>query len=416
MLRKARYNGLCAIAFFCSLNSSSFSMKLHFPRIPQKFFDFLGVLYITTFIFTIIYAPQPLFAAIHAAFPVGEATISLLISVIMLSLGVAPLLYGALLSSISTCRLLQISMFLLAITGLPIFFAHSFPMMLVARLGQGLLVPAVLTSLMAHISSRFQGAELQRAMATYIGTTILGGLFGRIISAVLATWFGWRWAMLLIALAILPGIFIVMGFSGETRPRFTKTHWASFRQVFKNTILLRLLFFEAGGSFVFLAIGNSLPFYLHSLSGEISELRVAFMYSGYALGAFIAFSSGRLVRLFGGEARTLLLTFCAYFALMPGFTSTNIHVIFLVMTLFCVTQFMQHSICPGLINRLSESERGVTNGIYLSCYYTGGALGSYLSVLVYVHCSWFACVAMLMTLVFAMLCVALSLRKKLSHV
>ena len=391
-------------------------MKPHLPQISPKLFDFLGLLYITTFIFTIIYAPQPLFAAIHTAFSVSEATISLLISVIMLSLGITPLFYGALLSSISTRRLLQISMLLLAITGLPIFFADSFPMILLARIGQGLLIPAVLTSLMAHISSQFQGEELQRAMATYIGTTILGGLFGRIISAVLATWFGWRWAMLLIALAMLPGVFIVKGFSGATRPRFAKAHWASFKQVFKNTILIRLLFFEAGGFFVFMAIGNSLPFYLNSLSDEISELRVAFMYSGYGLGALIAFSSGRLVRLFGGEARTLLLTFCAYFALMPGFISTNIHVIFFVMTLFCGTQFMQHSICPGLINRLSESEHGVTNGIYLSCYYTGGALGSYLSVLMYVHVSWTACVVMLMTLLFAMLCVAFSLRKKLSKV
>jgi YNFM family putative membrane transporter len=266
---------------------------------------------------------------------------------------------------------------------------------------------------MAHISSQFQGAELQRAMAAYVGTTILGGLCGRIISAALATWFGWRWAMLLIALAMLPGILVVTGFSGETRVRFTRTRWASFAQVFKNSVLVRLLCFEAGGLFVFTAIGNCLPFYLNSLNAEISELRVALMYSGYGLGALIAFSSGRLTALFGGEARALLLTFCAYFALMPGFAGTDMRVIFLAMTLFCGTQFMQHSICPGLINRLSESERGVTNGICLACYYTGGALGSYLSVLVYVHFSWTACVVMLMTLLFAMICVAFSLRAQL---
>jgi YNFM family putative membrane transporter len=151
------------------------------------------------------------------------------------------------------------------------------------------------------------------------------------------------------------------------------------------------------------------------LSNEISALHVALMYSGYVPGILIAFSAGRLVRLCGGEARTLLLAFCTYFMVVPGFTSTNILVIFIVMTLCCLMQFMQHSICPGLINRLSESERGVTNGIYLSCYYTGGALGSYLSVLVYVHFSWSACVIMIMTLLFVMVCVAFSLRKKLSQ-
>ena len=391
-------------------------MKQHLPGKPiRKLFDFLGLLYLTTLIFTTIYAPQPLFAAIHADFSVSEATVSLLVSVVLLPLGIAPLFYGVLLSSISTRRLLQISMLSLAAAGLPIFFAHSFPVVLAARLAQGLLVPAALTSLMAHISSQFQGAELQRAMTAYIGTTILGGLFGRIISAALAAWFGWRWAMLLIALAMLPGVLVVMGFSSATRPDFTKTPWTSFTQVFKNSALLRLLLFEAAGFFVFMAIGNCLPFYLNSLNNEISELRVALMYSGYGLGALVVFSSGKLARLCGGEARALLLAFCSYFALMPGFVSTNIYITFVLMTLCCIPQFMLHGICPGLINRLSASERGVINGIYLSCYYTGGAMGSYLSVLVYVHYSWSACVAMLMCLLFAMIFVAFGLRKKLYH-
>ena len=387
-------------------------MKIYFPHTPQKkIFDFLGLLYITTLIFTTVYAPQPLFAAIHADFSVSEATVSLLVSVVLFALAVAPLFYGVLLSSTSPRRLLQISMFLLAIAGLPIFFTQSFPVMLAARLGQGLLVPAVLTSLMAYIASRFHGVELQRAMAAYVGTTILGGLFGRIICGALATEFGWRWAMLLIALAALPGILIVTRFSEEARPRFSKMYWASFAQVFSNTTLLRLLFLEAGGLFVFMAIANCLPFYLNSLNEGISELRVAMMYSGYALGALIAFSSGRLTRLFGGEARTLLLAFCVYFVLLPGFASTNIYLIFILMSLCCAPQFMLHSICPGLINRLGASDCGVTNGIYLSCYYTGGALGSYLSVLVFVHFSWIACVAMLMAVLFAMICVGFTLRK-----
>ena len=389
-------------------------MRQKLARIHRKkLCDFFGLLYITTLIFTTIYAPQPLFAAIHADFPVSEATVSLLVSVVMLPLGVAPLFYGALLGFVSTRRLLQTALIFLALTGIPVFFTNSFSVMLIARLVQGLLVPAVLTSLMAHISCQFQGAELQRAMAAYIGTTILGGLCGRILSAALATLFGWRGAMLLLALAMLPGVLIVMDFSGETRIRFTRTRWASFAQVFKNTILLRLLCFEAGGLFIFTAIGNCLPFYLNSLNDEISELRVALMYSGYGLGALIAFSSDRLARLLGGEARALLLTFCASCALMPGFASADMRVIFLTMTLFCGTQFMQHSICPGLINRLSESERGVTNGICLACYYTGGALGSYLSVLVYTHYSWTACVVMLMTLLLVMICVAFTLRAKL---
>lgn len=380
------------------------------PRSWKKISDFLGILYIVTLMFTTVYGPQPLFAAIHADFAVSEASISLLVSAALLPLGVAPLFFGALLSSMPARRLLRTSMFLLMLTGLPVFFTESFPLLLACRLLQGLLVPAVLTSLMAHISSQYQGAELQRAMTFYIGTTVLGGLLGRLLNAAVAGCLGWRWSMLLASLAIGLGIAVVSGFPKETCSRFNKIHFKDFTQVLKDSILLRLLLFEAGGLFVFAAVGNCLPFYLNSLNAEISELRIAFMYSGYALGAVLAFCSHRISRFFKGETRAVLAALCVILITMPALLSADMLIIFTAMTVLCAAQFMQHSICPGLINRLCEKDRGIVNGLCLSFYYTGGALGSYLSVLMYMHFSWSICIALLAAILIAMIIMALSLK------
>ena len=66
------------------------------------------------------------------------------------------------------------------------------------------------------------------------------------------------------------------------------------------------------------------------------------------------------------------------------------------MCLICTGQFMEHSISPGLINRMAPQDKGAVNGLYLSCYYMGGALGSYLPGLIYTAWGWTAFILFLM--------------------
>lgn len=40
---------------------------------------------------------------------------------------------------------------------------------------------------------------------------------------------------------------------------------------------------------------------------------------------------------------------------------------------------------PGVVNRMSLAEKNMTNGVYLSVYYTFSALGTWLPVMVYSH-------------------------------
>jgi YNFM family putative membrane transporter len=44
----------------------------------------------------------------------------------------------------------------------------------------------------------------------------------------------------------------------------------------------------------------------------------------------------------------------------------------------------------GTMNKLATENRAVANGLYLSIYYTGAALGSYLPGLIYQGAGWAA--------------------------
>ncbi|MFP5303684.1 hypothetical protein R2R70_21120, partial [Cobetia sp. SIMBA_158] len=52
-------------------------------------------------------------------------------------------------------------------------------------------------------------------------------------------------------------------------------------------------------------------------------------------------------------------------------------------TLFCAAMFIIHSTAAPLVNQISKAPPSVTDGGYVSFYYSGGACGSLLPGLVY---------------------------------
>jgi len=50
--------------------------------------------------------------------------------------------------------------------------------------------------------------------------------------------------------------------------------------------------------------------------------------------------------------------------------------------------FTVHTVSTGLANSMQNSQKSLTAGMYLTFYYLGGAMGSYLPSLVYERFGW----------------------------
>ncbi|MEI3478568.1 MAG: MFS transporter [Bilophila sp.] len=373
--------------------------------------SYLGLLYIALCTMAILYAPQPLLNAIRTEFAVSDATTGLLISIALLPLAVAPLFYGPLLSRIPTRTVLIVAICLLGISGALIYLAPSFSVLLAVRFLQGLLPPAIFTAIMAHISNKFQGSELQRALALYIGATILGGVAGRILAGLLASLWGWRISLLLLALSIAPGLPSLFRLRSEARAHAPLPKLSEFAAVLREPGVAGLMLVEGCTFFVFVGIGNLIPFRMEDIGAGHSEFRIGLMYSGYALGVATALCSRRLIALLGGETRLLLAGIAVYALAFGGFLFPSVEALFVTMLLICLGQFAEHTTAPGLINRLASEDKGVVNGLYLAFYYGGGVLGSYLSALFYDAFGWHVCLLCL----FALVCMALLLGLRLHY-
>ncbi len=355
----------------------------------RKYTEILPIIFNTILVLSALYAPQPLLPVLSQTFAVSREAAAALTTVTFIPLALAPLAYGYLLETVSPIRVLKIAVPLLAVTEFCFAGTSNFSLLMSIRLLQGLLVPAILTSLMTYLSGRSSADTIQRIMAIYIASTIFGGFIGRATSGLIANLFGWRFSFLALAISLIVGfvtLFLLPEIEGlkTTRPQpkalFDVLRRPAFVSIYLSVFCLFL---------IFAAVMNFLPFRLTELSDQANELRIGLMYSGYMMGIVTSLGAPKFITWIQGEINTIRVGFIALLLTLFGLATNNIGILFGMMFLFCAAMFLVHSTASGLVNQLAGSQyRGLTNGLYVAFYYAGGSIGSFAPGIVYRHFGW----------------------------
>lgn len=367
-----------------------------------------GILLATVLTLSALYAPQPLLPVLAKQFSVSREQAALLTTIVFVPLSCAPLVYGYLLEAVSAKRILRIALFLLGISSLLLGLVDSYGWMLAGRLAQGLLIPALLTALMTYSSQNAARGDVQRVMAWYIGATIVGGFSGRALSGLIASLFDWRGSFLLLGLSLL-GVWLGLAELPESgqlqvqRPRLGIIREILARPVYRQCYLMVFCFF-----LVFAAVMNFLPFRLTELSAAADELRIGLAYSGYLMGALASLNAVTIQRWCGGVERTMVVGLVLYLLATALLGVPSVVLLLVTLFLFCGALFLTHATATGLVNRLADEHKGLVNGLYVSFYYGGGALGSFLPGYVYRGFGWGGFVVLL--LCFVLVACVLSIR------
>lgn len=339
-------------------------------------------------VFSALYAPQPLLPVLADAFAVSESRAALLITAALLPLALAPVFYGFLLQRLSARRLLIGATWLLAASHLLVAAVDDFELLLALRLAQGLIVPAMLTSLMTFLGATAAPSQIARVMALYIAASVFGGFIGRLVSGVISTHFGWRMSFLFLAAATALCALLLRQLQADPRVNFRRPSFAMIREVLHERVFLRLylVVFLAFGSFA--SVLNFLPFRLVELGTGLNETGIALMYSGYLMGMVTSLFSLRLARHIGGLVNTMLLGAAVFLAALLFFAGSTLWLLFVGMFVMCAGMFLIHSLAPGITNQGHGEKRGVVNGLYIAFYYAGGATGSFLPGFLYQSHGW----------------------------
>ncbi len=349
----------------------------------------LPILFNTILALSALYAPQPLLPTLSNEFGVSREAAAALTTVTFIPLAIAPLLYGFLLESISATRLLKLAVALLAISELIFAASGSFSLLISIRLFQGLLIPAILTALMTYISQHSSGETIQRSMSIYIAATIIGGFAGRAISGLIANLFGWQFSFVILAISLFIGFLLLHRLPESTTVRLSRPSPQALLKTLHKPSFLPLYLTVFCLFLAFAAVMNYLPFRLTELSEQADSLRIGMMYSGYTMGIVTSLGGPAICRWLRGEGRTIQLGLLAFAATLFGLATSQIWLLFATMFLFCGAMFLVHSTASGLINRMAGSDnQGLTNGLYVAFYYSGGAIGSFAPGLIYRSFGW----------------------------
>ncbi len=339
----------------------------------------LAVLYAATVCgISSIYAPQPLLPVLARAFGVSEATASLTTTATMLPLGLAPLAYGFFLDAVPAKPLIGASLALLAVCTAGLCLVPDFTWFIAVRVGQGVLVPALLTALMTYLATSSPAASLRRVMAVYIAVTVFGGFFGRFFSGLAADALGWRIPFYglsaVLALCAAGCLFL----PPDGRAAFSPIRLEYAPRVLRKNGFVATYLVVALLFFVFSGMLNLLPFRLGRLEGGYSPLRAGSMYAGYLMGIVACLTSHRFSKRLGGPTRTMALGAAVVIAAAAIFALPSQGAIFASVFVLCSGMFLAHSVAPGVLNGAEGEHKGLVNGLYISFYYSGGALGAYL--------------------------------------
>jgi YNFM family putative membrane transporter len=79
------------------------------------------------------------------------------------------------------------------------------------------------------------------------------------------------------------------------------------------------------------------------------------------------------------------------------------------MFLLCGASFLTHATATGYLNRYMLHYKGVVNGLYVSFYYGGGAIGSYLPGYIYRGLGWGGFIVVLLCVLLIAVVLALKL-------
>ena len=349
--------------------------------------------------FLTLFAPQPLLPLLAVAFHASAGTIGFVVTVSTLAVAVTAPFTGIIADRFGRRNVIVPAAFLLAVPTILAGLSGSLGQLLFWRFWQGVFTPGIFAVTIAYINEEWeQGAG--SAMSAYVAGTVLGGFTGRMVAALAAAWFSWRWAF--VALGVLNALggvaiwaWLPRGHPADRQRQPASTARAMLRHV-RNPRLLAT--YAVGFCVLFTLLGtfNYINFYLAAPPFRLGTAALGLLFTVYLVGAFVTPFAGRLIDHMGHRC-TLTLAFGGGIAGICLTLLPSLPAVILGLSMCCTGVFIGHSSASSYIGTVAREARASAVGLYVMCYYAGGSAGSALSGHFWNRGGWPACVALVVS-------------------
>lgn len=360
--------------------------------------------------FVTLYDVQPLLPLFAQEFAISPAVASLPLSYATSALAIGMLIAGTVSETVGRRPVMTAAIFLTSLLAVATLFCHSFASLLTLRLLQGLVLAGVPSVAMAYLGEEMDARSIGHAMGLYISGNAVGGMAGRIGSALLCSYMPWHSAIALIGIGslLLSGVFLLYlpaSRNFRRRPFQMGYLFTSLLQHLHDPGLLclyGLAFLSMGG---FVSLYNYIGFRLLAAPFNLSQFQVSLIFLVYLLGSFSSGVVGGLIHRFGRPVmiRSAILVMLAG-ALIT--LSASLPLIVFGVGVFTCGFFSAHAIASSWVGRRAKTAKAQASSLYLFSYYLGSSISGTVGGLFWQGFGWHGVAAMIILLTMAALGVA----------
>jgi YNFM family putative membrane transporter len=357
-----------------------------------------------------MWCTQSILPVLAATFHIPEARTSLTVTAPLVATAMMAPLIGAISDRFGRKKFIYGAGLVLVLPTLLAATAQSFDLFVLCRFLQGLTLPFIFAITVAYIGEETSGPATARLAGTYMSGTIFGGFSGRLITGFVTSEYGWRTALVVIAiltLLISLAVAALLPREQKFRPLFgIGRAMASFPLHLSNPRLLATFTVGFGVLFSLVAVFTYINFRLAAAPYALGPAALSGIFIVYLGGVVISPIAARLSNRFGrrvvmASAVPLILAGLALTLARP------LPLIVLGLLLVCSAIFMQQTLATAFVSTVAQTAKSTAVGLYVTFYYVGGSFGGFVPAGLWRDYGWPGCVAIVIAMQIVMLAVML---------
>jgi YNFM family putative membrane transporter len=363
--------------------------------------------------FGLLYCVQPLMPEFSHDYGVSAAVSALSLSLTTGVLAFAMLFAGALSDAWGRKSVMVVSLLSSAVLVLLTALMPSWSALLMVRTLMGLTLSGLPAVAMTYLGEEMDVESIGLGMGLYISGSAVGGMGGRLITGVLADFFGWRFGVGVVGLiGVLAGLVFWRALPPSRHFVAQPLRWrmalGRFTGMFRDRGLPWLFVegFLLLGAFV--TVYNYLGYRLLAPPYNLSQAVVGLIFGIYLVGTFSSAWMGHLAGQLG--RRKVLWT--AFVLMLVGVALTMTQpLLLIILGIVAITFgfFGGHSIVSSWVGRRAGAAKAQAASVYLFCYYMGSSIAGASGGLFYASHGWSGVALFVVVLVLAGLLIALRL-------
>ncbi|EHQ41590.1 MFS transporter [Myroides odoratus] len=337
-----------------------------------------GIFLIGVSVFAQLYNYQPLLSEITQFFAVTPAESSYLVSASTFGMAIGLLLFAFIADRYPRKDIMLFSLVTSTLLTLLSVFVYDFALLININFLKGICISGVSAVTLAYLAEEIDSKSIGTAISFYLAGNTFGGMFGRIIAALVSGWFNWQIAVLTIGLLafsiaiVFYYLFPESQFFQPQKVKFNKK-MRQMQSIFRNKKILAMYVVGICLMGTFVSIYNYLGFKLEAPPYSLPHYIIALIFLMYAFGIVGNLVAGRLSDRYA--AKNILLLALGLLLLGLGLMYiANLTVILLGLTIFTVAFFSGHTIASRVVTQLGGKAKSSATALYWFFYYMGSTL------------------------------------------